>query len=111
MNDAVTNSNVTAMLQALQTQVWVLTGVAVALFGLTGVLFRFEWVSIRELLKSHGADIARHENRWANYDGGKSMAQAIMDSSEAASKNVTDALNEHGETISTAILNKHGKRG
>lgn len=74
--------NLSSMVAAMQTQIWILIFVLGILVPLLGVLIRMEWLSMRETLKRHGEDIQKQRERWANYDGAGSVAAAVIEGTD-----------------------------
>lgn len=77
--DSIDAKNMSAMIQAMQTQIWILIGVVSIMVPLVGILIRVEWVSMRNLLEKHDGDIQKHKERWAKYDGSQDVALAVVD--------------------------------
>lgn len=93
--DAINDANMYAMMEAMKTQIWVMTYVIGAFFTLLTVFAGTEWKSMRRLLTDHEAEIQETREWRARQEGGKSVAQAVVDGCEI---------------VADAIDKKHGKR-
>lgn len=82
MSDTHTITNLQSMVAAMQMQIWVLTGLTSVFFIMSVTFVRWEWLGMRKLLAEHGKDIQHSKERWANYDGGKTVAQSVIDGCE-----------------------------